>query len=780
MTQLEASLRRVRHISSHIAAASVAEMRSRIVLQPEVASALARGDAVVALESTIISHGMPYPQNVRTAREVEATVRAGGAVPATIAILDGIVHVGLDDAGLEKLGQLGEKCYKVSRQNLAVVLGARANGATTVSGTMMIAARAGIKVFVTGGIGGVHRGVESTMDISADLTELGRTAVAVVCAGVKSILDIPRTLEYLETEGVSVLGWKTEEFPAFFTSKSGLKVQPGCNMNSAQDVAQVMVANRDYRIGSGLLVGVPIPAEFDAGNSLEEAVDQAVRESVEQGVVGAKITPFLLARVNELTGGNSLTSNIALVKHNAQVGASIAVAYAEHAKRRASQPVEAPTVGPSSRIQVSGGPDLSTGEGGPLVIGGVALDAIARPNNGIKLVMESSTPGVVEMSVGGVGGNIARAMGTLGAPVLLVSAVGDDSAGQHIRQTCEAQGMETAGLLQCSKTAVYHAVTNEAGDLVAAVADMDSIKELTPERLEPFKARIAGSTFVVMDGNIPAETIEYVCSTAHQAGVPVWFEPTSVAKSVKILQGDALQYTTVISPNKDEVLAMAWALRERNSKMQDQPNQDSGLISNLLRVIGRTARTNEDSKEGNYLYRRMEQNAPVRDNIQEVADLTDVTPRTSSHHEVIGGSGWTETSQEKSQVIAATVELLEAGVEHVVVTLGSEGVLLGWIQQDLGSNTPRVTRLKHIPAIPVQKVVNVTGAGDCLVAGTIFSLLYSNIAAEDWREARLNGKGLMANEAVQRAIQAGGLLCARCAVENQASVPAALRDVVEQ
>nr|CAD1835537.1 unnamed protein product [Ananas comosus var. bracteatus] len=282
-----------------------------VKIAQEVYDALARGKAVVALESTIISHGMPYPQNFRTAKEVEAIVRDNGAIPATIAILDGTPYIGLNNEQLERLAVLGKKVRKTARRDIAYVVAAGGNGATTV----------GIPVFVTGGIGGVHRHGEQTLDISSDLTELGKTPVAVISAGVKSILDIPRTLEYLETHGVTVATYKADEFPAFFTESSGCKVP--CRLDNPEDSAKLINANLNLKLGSGILIAVPIPKEYSAsGNIIESAIQKAVQEAMENNVAGNAATPFLLARVNELTG------DIALVKNNALVGAKIAVALA--------------------------------------------------------------------------------------------------------------------------------------------------------------------------------------------------------------------------------------------------------------------------------------------------------------------------------------------------------------------------------------------------------------------------------------------------------------------
>lgn len=296
-------------------------------LLPEVADALAIGRPVVALESTIISHGMPYPQNVETARRVEQVVRDNGAVPATIAIMGGRLKVGLDTAELEALGQGGAAVIKCSRRDIPFVLASGGMGATTVASTMIVAAMAGIRVFATGGIGGVHRGAQESFDISADLQELARTEVAVVCAGAKSILDIGLTLEYLETQGVPVIGYGCEELPAFYTRDSGFKVD--YRLDSAEEIAKALRLKWELGLSGGVVVANPIPKPYAMPKAdIDDVIHQALQEAEEQGIKGKAATPFLLARVCELTGGESLASNIRLVLNNAELGARIAVAMA--------------------------------------------------------------------------------------------------------------------------------------------------------------------------------------------------------------------------------------------------------------------------------------------------------------------------------------------------------------------------------------------------------------------------------------------------------------------
>lgn len=302
------------------------QLRDFLDVGKEVADALGGGSAVVALESTIITHGMPFPQNVQTARAVEAVVRENGAVPATIAVVDGRIRVGLSAAELERLAD-ARGVVKASGRDLAAVMTRKGSAGTTVSATMRAAALAGIDIFATGGVGGVHRGAEETFDISADLTELGRTETAVVCAGVKSILDIPKTLEFLETQRVPVYVYGSDDFPAFHVRSSGLRADH--RFDAPEDIARALKLHKALGTGTGIVVANPIPA----GDALdpafiEGAIAEATEEAAHRGITRKDLTPFLLARINELSGGRSLEANIALVKNNAALAARIAVALA--------------------------------------------------------------------------------------------------------------------------------------------------------------------------------------------------------------------------------------------------------------------------------------------------------------------------------------------------------------------------------------------------------------------------------------------------------------------
>ncbi|MGL4365047.1 MAG: pseudouridine-5'-phosphate glycosidase [Cetobacterium sp.] len=297
-------------------------------ISKEVKEALENNIPVVALESTIISHGMPYPQNVETALKVEEVVRENGAIPATIAILNGKLKVGLTKEEIDYLGKKGLDVTKASRRDIPAILASEDDGATTVASTMIIAALAGVKVFATGGIGGVHRGAETTMDISADLEELAMTDVAVVCAGAKSILDIGLTLEFLETKGVPVIGYQTKELPAFYTRKSGFNVD--YKMDTPEQIAKTLKAKWDVNLKGGVVIANPIPEEFAMDfDTITNAINNAVSEAEEKGIKGKNSTPFLLAKVKDITKGKSLESNIQLVFNNAKLASQIAKNYCE-------------------------------------------------------------------------------------------------------------------------------------------------------------------------------------------------------------------------------------------------------------------------------------------------------------------------------------------------------------------------------------------------------------------------------------------------------------------
>jgi pseudouridylate synthase len=301
-------------------------MNKYLDVKDDVAEALAAGKPVVALESTIISHGMPYPQNLETALAVEAIVRESGAVPATIAVIGGRLKAGLSREEIELLGKRGTEVIKASRRDLPFIVAAGKDGATTVAATMIVAALAGIRIFATGGVGGVHRGAQESFDISADLEELAKTNVAVICAGAKSILDLGLTLEYLETRGVPVIGYGTEELPAFYTRKSGFGVD--YRLDSPEEIARALSVKWALGLSGGALIANPIPEKYSMDPAvINAAIDRALAEAKAAGIKGKATTPFLLAKIKEITGGESLESNIELVYNNARLASRIAVAF---------------------------------------------------------------------------------------------------------------------------------------------------------------------------------------------------------------------------------------------------------------------------------------------------------------------------------------------------------------------------------------------------------------------------------------------------------------------
>ncbi|KAL7747991.1 hypothetical protein RI367_006537 [Sorochytrium milnesiophthora] len=539
----------------------------------EVQDAVRRGDKpLVALESTIITHGMAHPHNLHTARLVEDTIRDNGAVPATIAILDGRIHIGLDSAQLERLSLLNRQSVtKTSRRDLAPVLAQRGHGATTVSGTMLLAHKAGIDVFVTGGLGGVHRGAESTMDISADLTELGRTPVAVVCAGVKSILDIGRTLEYLVCVTIATLGG-SGEFPAFYTGQSGY--QSPYHLKSVQQYQ-----NRRLDLSSGSVIAAPIP-DKDAAQaaSVNAAIAQALKEADQKHIIGKDVTPFLLGRVAELTHGKSLEANIALIKNNAKVGAQIAREL--HALK---------TTSASLHLTTS---TLVTDEiARPVIIGCSALDVVSflpPSKHGLQHLIDSRTshPGTARHALGGVGRNIfeacSRALSHTPADTaslttaatappapaapeavtpIFVSAVGADYAGALLVNEMQRIGLDTSTVHQIpeARTAVYNAMHEHSGDLAVAVADMEINDKWDPAIVRSL-LESANTSIVAFDGNLSPPIIKLIADESHRRGIPAFFEPTSVPKSVRVLHNlsnvtsGAVRYC---SPNEYEVEAMA-------------------------------------------------------------------------------------------------------------------------------------------------------------------------------------------------------------------------------
>ncbi|XP_035388171.1 pseudouridine-metabolizing bifunctional protein C1861.05 isoform X3 [Electrophorus electricus] len=556
-----------RHISTSSSRLKKCERLFKV--HSSVAEALAGQQPVVALESTIITHGMPYPRNLSTAKEVEAMVRAEGVTPATVAVLEGMVHVGLSEDELDFLA-CSKTALKVSRRDLPYVISKGLSGGTTVSGTMIAAHRAGIPVFVTGGIGGVHRDGENSLDVSADLSELGRTPIAVVSAGVKSILDIGRTLEFLETQGVCVATYgETKSFPAFFSRESGFTAP--YNVLNAEEAADLIVGMLSLGLQSGLLLAVPIPVKHAAvGQQIEGAIQIAVAEARQKGITGKYVTPFILQRVSELTEGQSLQANIALIHNNAKVGSQIARALSERLQKTeyraqgGSQIHEEKNQGSQSRT---------------VVIGGVNVDFIAKGTKK-KFLYGQTNPGSVFQSFGGVGRNVADCLSRLGHKPLFISAIGTDSHSDAVLNYCKHMDTRAVRRLQGLRTATYCAVITESGELNLGLGDMDIHSQIKEQYVSQYEEHLSSASLLVLDGNIPVSTIDYVCSLAKKHSIPVWYEPTDADKACKPFVSESWKALTYTSPNLAELCTMNQTLLLPTPKV---------LPSSLEDVLGSAA-----------------------------------------------------------------------------------------------------------------------------------------------------------------------------------------------
>lgn len=545
-------------------------------MSPLVKDALSSCHPVVALESTIITHGMPYPHNLETALEVEAVVRKEGAVPATIAVLDGRVHVGLSEEQLQDLATKKD-CIKTSRRDFPYVLAKGLTGGTTVSGTMVVAHRVGIPIFVTGGIGGVHRGAETSLDISADLTELGRTPVCVICAGVKSILDVGRTLEYLETQGVcvSVLG-RDARFPDFFTRDSGF-LAPS-HVESPALAALMMQKRAELSLDSGMLIAVPIPEEHEAeGHLIKEAIDHAVEEAA--SISGRDVTPFILSRVSEITAGQSLKSNIGLIKNNAKIGSQVAVEFAS---------LTAPAGRYIPPVQESKSSGRETDDSArPVVVGGSIVDFVVTVQEAQLEFTGKTHIGTVTQSYGGVGRNLADALVRLGCHPLPVSAVGSDNHARALTAHNPQLGTEGLRVMSKESTAAYCVLLDHKGEALIGVGDMAVHEHITPSHIRQFEEELTKAPLVLMDGNLSQRTINYTLDLCSEAGVPVWYEPTDMRKAVKPWLEGRGHAVTFASPNLHELRALCSLLHL--GEVGDSPKSSQDVPHLVQHVLGITA-----------------------------------------------------------------------------------------------------------------------------------------------------------------------------------------------
>lgn len=555
---------------------------------------------------------MPYPQNLTVARELEAIVRKKGAVPATIAVMDGVPCIGLTDDQLQTLAKEQKSVVKASTRDLAYVIASKKTGATTVAATMRLAHLAGVQVFATGGLGGVHRGGESTMDISTDLVELGRTPVAVVCAGIKSILDVQRSLEVLETQGVPVVGYQTDTFPAFFTNESGIKVH--ARADTAEEAANLLRVQFQVADNVGAVIAVPNPHPANSAQ-VSGAIDQALKEADEQHVTGNAITPFLLQRIEQLTQGQSLHANIALVKHNVETACDIALHMQQLQQQQ--QLVDAHATTCSKHLKDEFVPKRDV-----VVVGGATVDIIASvsipdaapstkasSDNHIQSVDGSamsgdmhingvyhagaSNPGVVRQSFGGVGRNVASHLARHGISTILLSCWASDASGQALDMDCQRRcRIDTSRVSVLSppviassgasvRTAVYNAIHRADGDLIAGVADMDIFRHITPQYLLEQERVLEGCRAIVCDANVTVDAFQSVADYARTLRKPLFFEPTSDHKCVLPLKAQRLQEIAVLKPNASELQCMMrYAL---DHCAQDYPHMVWTNIDILLR-----------------------------------------------------------------------------------------------------------------------------------------------------------------------------------------------------
>mmetsp|Transcript_29485 Transcript_29485/g.42170 ORF Transcript_29485/g.42170 Transcript_29485/m.42170 type:complete len:739 (-) Transcript_29485:31-2247(-) len=589
---------------------------SRMKVHPEVEHAISTNQPVVALESTIVAHGMPYPQNYQVAMEVESIVRSKGAVPATIAIRNGICCIGLSSDELHDLAKTGRAALKCTTRDLPMALKNNVSwGATTVASTAFLAHRSKIATFVTGGIGGVHRG--NDLDISADLIELSRTPVIVVSTGIKSLLDIPKTLEYLETFGVPVVTYGSDYLPTFFsTSSTSKKIKSPYRIDTVQDAAQLYWSARDLGLSSGMLVAVPNPAPISDGDTkdgnigVEDAIQDALSRAASLGIQGKDVTPFVLQAVAQQTGGESLTSNIELICCNASVGADIAIEIAASSKIRNSYfflPAACTTESSSSTSAIEA-PRIGKGliNTDVIVMGGAVVDIVAKPSS--NFLLGTSNIGTAVQCDGGVGRNIAEVLGRLGANPIFYSAVGGkDTLGksliERLQKECGVQVgpsnianlMKVCGedaapatvlCVEDARTATYIALLSPNNELHAAIAaDMEIFENIPIPSVE----QIEHSKFLVLDANPPNATLLVAAKRASSKGVCVVFEPTSVPKAARVVADDFefLNYVTYATPSLDELLAMATTIAASSSIEQktQTPTTDNNELGKLLSSV---------------------------------------------------------------------------------------------------------------------------------------------------------------------------------------------------
>ncbi|KAJ4486069.1 indigoidine synthase A-like protein [Lentinula aciculospora] len=691
-------------------------------VHPEVLDALASKKPVVALETTLVTHGFPYPTNFELSNSLESIVRSTGAIPATIGIIEGRIKIGLEKAELERLANPEKpgSVVKISRRDISPAVSMKAFGGTTCSATLIFAALAGIKVFATGGLGGVHRGGESSMDISADLQELTRCPVGLVSSGVKSILDIGRTLEYLETLGVPVISYgPSKEFPAFFTPRSGFQVP--WNTESPSVAANILYTQSQLGMQNGALFAVPIPEAYEAaGADIQLAVDRAVAESEVNGISkrGKEATPWLLNRIGELSMGSSLVSNVALLENNARIGGEIAVEYQKLAEEQPHSS-DFVTLGFSTPFKQSARLQPSSSEEEPLaakndnasllVLGAAAVDISAKAFEAApRSAFGSTTPGTIAVSLGGVARNIAEASHRVSPKdsVLLLSPIGDDAFGHLLTKETEKSGMRTDGLLlqKDQRTAVCNIVLDSRGGLTTGIADM-AILETTQFKTNAIEIiQRTNPAILIVDGNCSPAVISTVAKLCIERSIKVLVphaasEPTSVVKSTRILDAmddmaSSISPIDFISPNLVELREIFEAANGKD--LLTKPDYwialDNFSLTSRYRMdlehLSRANVSDEDHSKGTLSF------------------LLD-------------------------QGIAQMAIKLLPFFGNIIIKCGDKGVLVAMRQSSTSqwrsehsnikahrivnhSNTDTIV-LSHFPALPVENLVNVTGAGDSFV-----------------------------------------------------------------
>ncbi|THV07736.1 hypothetical protein K435DRAFT_959796 [Dendrothele bispora CBS 962.96] len=701
------------------------DRKAPVDIHPEVLDALQTKKPVVALETALVTHGFPSPENYALASSLEDIVRSAGSIPATIAIIGGRVKIGLNKNELERICQA--PAVKISRRDIGAAIASKANGGTTICGTTVFAAAVGIKVFATGGLGGVHRGGELSMDVSADLGELARCPVGVVSSGVKSILDIGRTLEYLETLGVPVINYgPTREFPAFFSPRSGHYVP--WNVEEPISAARILYSQWQMGMDNGALITVPIPQEYEAaGLEIQKAVDHAVAESEQNGISksGKDATPWLLNRVGELTKGESLNNNIALLKNTALVGGQIAVQYEKLLEEQDARNVTInhtvnlppATASPSPLAHEQSNVNKKAKL---IVIGASAVDITASRAEleNESLSVHSTVPGSVSVSLGGVARNIAEAASRVMSEdsVLLVTPIGNDSFGALMSEETKKLGMRDDGFIvqDQHRTSTCNMILDGMGNLITGIADMGITENLNITKALDLVVEHK-PTVIGFDGNLSPGNMTAILRACKEHKINVLFEPTSLVKCTRILEPVASTFTgpgvgiNFMSPNLLELSRIYQVARNGPLDLLSQPK--------WWKVI-------DDFSLGSQFRTDLEHLARM-----DVSN-TDVSRGTLSFL--------------LDQGVAQQALNLLPFFQHITIKCGEKGVIVvmrvsestcptsSWLQEisnikdryivSQGNSSERVV-LAHYPALPVDKVVNVTGAGDSFVGAILAGLV---------------------------------------------------------